>query len=211
MVIPGASLVLRLLLAVLRLPFLLPILSFFVLFQIASHTWCAVYDCNGIWKPAWPDSWSTWVICLVVASINAAMWLLWLLGREGIILGCDRWRRGQKYRRGHARPQNGSPRRSEDEDEYMLLPETDHDDERRRSNSAVPNSGWRETRMPSLRTVFWWMQVVMYASIVLVGSWEALHYEHPNDIRFRPELRRALADPQRNPAGYAKGGKCPVL
>ncbi|TBU57169.1 cryptococcal mannosyltransferase 1-domain-containing protein, partial [Dichomitus squalens] len=40
-----------------------------------------------------------------------------------------------------------------------------------------------------------------------VGTIWLIHYEHPGDIRFRPALRKALAERHPSPQGYARGEK----
>ncbi|CCM01092.1 uncharacterized protein FIBRA_03140 [Fibroporia radiculosa] len=190
----------RLLIQVLRTPFFLPLITFFLLYNVAYAKWCIIYDCNGIWKPAFPPSWRTWALALAVAPINAAIWLVWMLGWEAAVW----WFRIRRVR-SRVSSRAGSPRisGSGDDAEDQLLPGSD-----RTSRSVSPNEKQYRSRHGLGWEWFWWFQVGLYVSIALAGLWQGAHYEHPNDIRYRPVIQQVLADkPHPYPNGYGKGEK----
>ncbi|KZT69133.1 glycosyltransferase family 69 protein [Daedalea quercina L-15889] len=197
---PALATVCRFLFRLARVPFFLPLVTFYILFRIAETSWCALYDWNNLWQSAFPYSWVVWVLALVVAPLNAALWL-------GGLLGCKAfcWAVGYlKGRRSVSLGQNGSPVMRPREDEYMLLSDTESGHERRASSPTLSLSRRRAVR---ISTLWWWAQVTVFASIALVGAWEAVHYVHPNDVRFRNAVERASHDSHLKPGGYGKGEK----
>ncbi|OSX64461.1 glycosyltransferase family 69 protein [Postia placenta MAD-698-R-SB12] len=187
--------VVRVVIRILRLPFLLPFISFLVITDVLEGRWCAKFGRKDIWQPAFPLSFRLWSIALLAATINAGIWLCWMLVWEAVV-----WCLKRRNSRGWRSPrQNGNPRYSDDEGEgqYILLP-----DGERPSMSSPPMSPTRRSRIRrawNMQDIWWWAQVVLYASIALVGVWETKHYEHPND--------RALSDRHPSPEGCGKGEK----
>ncbi|KAI0631908.1 cryptococcal mannosyltransferase 1-domain-containing protein [Trametes polyzona] len=146
---------------------------------------------GSVWEPGFPRPWTAWIAFLSALPIWAALQLLWLLFALGLQRHCAA--RIKAWRRQH-HPEG-----------YMMLDPRgggEEEDERPPSSPKFPP---QRARVPSLATLWYAAQVVLYLALVLTGIDAVRHYEHPNDVRLRPELQRALAADRahHNPAGYA--------
>ncbi|KAI8976322.1 cryptococcal mannosyltransferase 1-domain-containing protein [Trametes punicea] len=149
---------------------------------------------QGVWEPAFPLPWTLWIAFLATVPFWAALQLLWLLA---IFF----FRRRCAARLSKSWSQNGyiplNSRSSNEEDGVPLSPPSP-------TQHPQPFTYPLRARFPSLASIIFLLQLVFYASLVIAGVYEYKHYEHPGDLRLRPALRAALADPHGpNPAGYA--------
>ena len=154
---------------------------------------------HDTWQPAFPRGWSLWIAFLITLPLFATSQLLWL--------GSSFWigRRFKQRWKGVGRRHAG----------YTVLDgEYTSDDE----YSVEEIDGVRERRLYgwergsrdhllSLRTAWMILQCALYTYIALAGYYSYTHYEHPGDIRFRPALRKALAEHAPSRQGYARGEK----
>ncbi|KAH9932887.1 cryptococcal mannosyltransferase 1-domain-containing protein [Fomitopsis serialis] len=198
---PALAATFRFLLRLVRVPFVLPTITFYILFHVAETYWCALYDWDGLWQPAFPYSWIVWALFLVAAPLNAALWLGGLLSWRAACWGVGY----MKARRSVHLAQNGSPVLRASEDEYLLISDTESAHPGHERQPSSPTTSYGRRRNLRLPAVWWWAQVALYASIALAGAWQAIHYAHPNDVRFRHAVERASRAP--TPEGYGKGEK----
>lgn len=201
---PALAAALRFLFQLARVPFVLPLVTFYILFCIAESSWCALYDYNGLWKPAFPYSWIVWALALVVAPLNAALWLGALLGWSALCWGITYL----KSRRPVRLNTNGSPiPRTDEEQEYMLLSDSESGPAGHVRRPSSPTLSFGRRKAVRASTVWWWIQVGVFAAIALWGAWEATHYAHPNDVRFKHAVEHARQDAHLRPEGYGKRGE----
>ncbi|KAH9942748.1 cryptococcal mannosyltransferase 1-domain-containing protein [Amylocystis lapponica] len=172
------------LLSILRAPGVVPALVYFLVYGILAAIWWIYY--HGGWAPAWPAHQRVYVLLLAAAVLSAALALCWLLARALVLPVLLR------------APQHGGAA------QYVLLgqmedgaPEDDLGADEAPQRVLPVAAEWR--------SAWWWVWVVLCAAVAGGGCWSARTYEHPGDIRYRPELRRALAHPI--PAGYNNGEK----
>lgn len=200
---PALAATLRLLLRLARVPFVLPFLTFCILFWIAESSWCTLYDYDNLWKPAFPYSWIVWVLALVVAPLTAALWLGAALGWSTLRWSVNyiAWRRLVRLN------QNGNPiPRADEEEEYMLLSDSESGDAGHVRRPSSPTLSFGTRRCVRLSAVWWWVQMGVFAFIALLGTWEATHYAHPHDVRFKHVVEQAGHNDVR-PEGYGKQGE----
>ncbi|KAH9850532.1 cryptococcal mannosyltransferase 1-domain-containing protein [Lenzites betulinus] len=183
-------LALRLLLRVLLLAFRLPVLS-----QVATFALVWFYASGqlllylgDVWRPGFPIAWTVWIGLLCALPLWAGGQLLWLALSLGF-----RHKFANKIKSWHTA-------RSQQQAGYMMLDPRGSVSEEDRPPS--PKFSTR-SRLPSLSSIWYAAQIALYASLVLAGLYSYKHYEHPGDVRLRPALQRALADPHPKPSGYA--------
>lgn len=194
----------RFLLAVLKFPGVAEIISFAILYRFAVKKWCDRYC--GVWEPGFPKLWTAWVLLLAVLPIFALVQLVWMVAAQGIT---------RVISKGHMRHASISQRSSYDMEEagYMRLRQQEADDIVSTTPPGSPRSGSPPRRQPRRNncsyaySIFWWVRIFVYVALVLVGYHEYKNYEQPNDIRWRPALRKALSYKNPDPTGYAKGEK----
>ncbi|KAI0653447.1 cryptococcal mannosyltransferase 1-domain-containing protein [Cubamyces menziesii] len=182
----------RFLLCVLRLPLLFQVVSFALIYRhiynrLALHL-------EGVWQPGFPHGWTLWIAFLWTIPFWAALQVVWVLLTFCVRRRLSRNTNSKSWRVDGYVVLDG---RSSEED-GLPLPSTP-------SYSSFPTSPLHAllSRLPSLSTVWVLAQLALYTYLVVVGYHEYTHYEHPTDIRLRPALHAALADPRPNPAGYA--------
>ncbi|KAI0816064.1 cryptococcal mannosyltransferase 1-domain-containing protein [Trametes gibbosa] len=146
---------------------------------------------GGVWQPGFPRAWTAWFGFLCVLPVWAAGQLVWLALSLGF----------RKKVAGHLRAWRARSQRSAG---YMMLDPrgstTEEDGVSARPPSPKYSSSWQ---LPSFSAILYALHFAFYASILLAGLYYYKHYEHPGDLRLRPALQRALADPHPDPAGYA--------
>ncbi|KAH9942749.1 cryptococcal mannosyltransferase 1-domain-containing protein [Amylocystis lapponica] len=176
-------------LAILRFPGLLPGLVYIAIYNQLQRRWCEQY-CEG-WKPAWPARWRVFVLLLVTTILFSAVYLCWLMV-SGLVFPAV-WR--------HIRPPE---KRYRDEARYVLLEDME-DGERGSFDLDAPRMYpiVQAAKPAAYRRRGWWVRVVLSAFVAGYGFWSASAYEHPGDIRYRPEVQHALAHPR--PEGYFNG------
>ncbi|KAI0814920.1 cryptococcal mannosyltransferase 1-domain-containing protein [Irpex lacteus] len=160
----------------------------------------------GVWQPAFPKIWTTWVVILVVLPVFALLQLFWLLGHSLVI-----WLR-EKQNTSKCAYEDKNERCAssveEGREEHALLSPGNTDEEQRSTRQAPSHSTRRaSSRVSSSGWVIRWAQILAYSIIVTLGYRAWVHYENHEDIRWRPVLKTALAQHPRNRAGYAKGEK----
>ena len=182
--------------AVVKLPLVLPLLSFTLLYYFVLRS--LLEHLHGTWQPGFPKGWTLWIAFLITLPFFAASQLLWLGASFWIGRRCGhRWRGTGQRPAGYMMVNGGDTGSGEGSDE-----ETDWAQEPR--SRARKLAGWR---LPSLGTAWLVIQCVFYAYIALAGYYSYTNYEHPGDIRFRPALRKALAQRPPSRQGYARGEK----
>ncbi|KAI9066934.1 glycosyltransferase family 69 protein [Trametes sanguinea] len=179
----------RFILAVLRLPFLFQVVSFALIFRHVLNR--LKLHLEGVWEPGFPFGWTLWIAFLYTVPYWAALQVAWLVLLVVVRRRCAGRMPKTWTQNGYA-PVNT---RASEEDG---LPLPASPSPRPPSSSHSPCA-----RMPSLATLGLCLQLVLYVSLVAVGVYEFKHYEHPTDVRLRPALKAALADPRMKPGGYA--------
>lgn len=188
-------------LTIIRFPGVLQAICFAVLYHFAEKAWCAKYC--GVWEPAFPRAWTVFILVLSVIPVFALLQLVWLLGIAFIMFLLHR--RWARQRKGNAR--SGSIVFDAEETEYMLDPIDEEGNLRPEPPAPASLPTRLLSRAPSISTLLWWAQVILFTVLLWVGVREYKHYENEDDIRFRPALQNALSHTERDPAGYAKGEK----
>ncbi|RPD60958.1 hypothetical protein L226DRAFT_534622 [Lentinus tigrinus ALCF2SS1-7] len=140
------------------------------------------------WQPALPRTWTAWVTLLIALPIFATVQFISLLVSNSSPLPRSKTRRGRER--------------------YELLGTVPTEDGNVGSEDEIEDScrHTAETRIPRSSALVWYTQLLVYATIALVGLHEWA-YENEGDIRFRPALQRVLADPHSHPTGLMRGEK----
>ncbi|GJE89691.1 glycosyltransferase family 69 protein [Phanerochaete sordida] len=194
----------RFFLSVLRFPGVSEVITFAILCRYAVSKWCDKYC--GTWDPGFPKLWTAWVLVLLVIPVFALVQLVWMVGYEAVV-----WAVNRKSRRGAS----NARRTSYDVEDagYMLLRQQEGEGAASTTPPGSPRTS-SPSRRQSKRTacswvssVFWWIRIVAYVVLILVGHNQYKNYEQPNDIRWRPAVQEALAHKNPDPTGYAKGEK----
>ncbi|KAH9919213.1 cryptococcal mannosyltransferase 1-domain-containing protein [Epithele typhae] len=163
----------RNLLFLLRLPAVPQLFAFYFIWCYANLA--VIEYLGGVWDPGFPKLWIAWIAFLVTLPTSAALQLAWLLVSPFL---CRRLAR-----------KNGL----EGGDESARDP---------RPHPRSPRTSTHALRRPAA-TRLWGTQIVFCVLIILLGHYQYRNYEHPGDVRFRPALRKALADPYPKRSGYA--------
>ncbi|KAI0357306.1 hypothetical protein OH77DRAFT_1476870 [Trametes cingulata] len=169
-----------------RLPLLFQLLSFAYLWRYA-YNYCLDF-LGGVWEPAFPKGWTLWISFLAAVPVWAAVQIVWLVLWFALTRRCAT---GRLKGWSTAREQDG----------YMMLNGRGSSEED--GPPPSPTTYSPRSRLPRLATVWCVLQLVLYITLVLAGLDAYKHYEHPPDVRLRPALQRALADPHPDPTGYA--------
>ena len=182
---------------VLNFPGVLPFIILALLYGYGMAMWQARFA--GVWYPAFPKLWTSYVIILVTLPVFATIQLFWLLGHELV-----KWLLTRRRTRKHAYSDKSNWQTAEqDQEEYALLSQTETADE----SHAVKPPPSNSPGILSIRSLLWWTQILVYSTTVILGYRGWTHYENEQDIRWRPALRTALAQHPRNRAGNAKNEK----
>ncbi|KAH9912354.1 cryptococcal mannosyltransferase 1-domain-containing protein [Epithele typhae] len=178
------ALLYRTVLFLLRLPALPQLLVFYLGWRHAYHS---IFDfLFNDFRPAFPPLWIAWVAFLVTLPPFAALQLVWLLVSFFV--------RRRLARKGTHGPEGG--------DGYMMLqPDRGEEEWAQDPRARSPRPSPRALRSPN--TLLWAAQIALCVLVILRGLHEYRNYEHPGDVRFRPALRKALADPHPKRSGYA--------
>ena len=150
---------------------------------------------EGTWEPAFPPIWTAYIALLYTIPLFAGAQLAWLLSTRAI-----GWFFGRRRRSAAA---------ARERDGYMMLNTGGggssvgsgaEDDEKPEAPARLHRL---RRRLPRVATLFWAVQCVICAGTLLYGLYHYHHYEAPGDVRYRPALQRALADPHPKRTGYA--------
>ncbi|TBU28322.1 cryptococcal mannosyltransferase 1-domain-containing protein [Dichomitus squalens] len=195
-ILSHSQLVLRFLgrcaLAAIRLPVVPLLICFAAIYLLVVSK--LFLHLEGVWQPGFPTGWTAWIAFLITLPVFSAMQLAWLLASFWVRRKQEQRSKGAEYR----------------EEGYMMLNGGGS------GSMASGEEGWedRDVRGHKSRGQLWnvgtiWLivQCVVYGYIVLAGYYSYKHYEHPGDTRFRPALRKALAERHPSPQGYARGEK----
>lgn len=196
----------RLALAALRVPSLVSILIFAVIYIATEVAFSVAFvPIFSGWQPAFPLSWRFMLLLLFVVPTFAFTQVLRLL----LPLLIGRWNRApgrvslstQVYvmlQRGGAVTRHvelfGTA-----EEEHVLLEHAEEGSERssRRTSPAPSVAGPHHKQ--------WWIQLLTYVLLFVVGTWVGVHYEQPGDVRYRDAIQSAVAYPRRE--GHGNQGK----
>ncbi|KAG8216633.1 hypothetical protein J3R82DRAFT_6828 [Butyriboletus roseoflavus] len=185
----------RCILRLVLLPGLISLVLLCVLYNLADskfNEWYFAHD--NVWKPAFPSSWRVLFLSLFVVPAFALLHLLWL----SVALTWQ-WCR-------HRYHPYSSPSQ-----QYIMLPRNESEFlEENDENCASADSS--RLHLPLQRQApshpvssNWFLQFILWLAILCMSLWLTLHYQHPGDLRYLPQIEKANAHPNR--AGYANQEK----
>lgn len=201
-------------LRVVLFPRVLSLVLLCLLYSVAeyefTHWYFGVY--GFVWKPAFPWSWRLLFLLSCAVPAFSFLHIVWLLA-----LAYQRWRRRHDSPSGlseeYTMLQRSESDSLEEEEERELSGAGDDEDcdeadiEGSAGSSRLhPPFPRQPPRALALLTSDWFMQFIIFLTVLCTSLWVGLHYRHPGDLRYLPLIENADAHPNR--AGYANQGRC---
>lgn len=205
-------LIYRIFLIVLRIPCLVSLLIFLTLYYIAEQVFSNRFfpaQEGHVFLPAFPSSWRTLLLLLLVVPTFVFIQVLRLLAAQfPHPLLIDRWNKafGTRDRGGYVMAQqDGRIDRRESlnivDEENPLLHSAEECSERSFSRPTSPTP--RFFGLPHLKARR--IQILAYVILFCASTWVGVHYEQSGDVRYRDAIQNAVARPRRQ--GHGKQGE----
>lgn len=201
----------RIILAIIRIPALISLFILVILYTITEQRFSEKFFAERYtWQPAFPSSWRSLLLLLLVIPIFSFIQILRLLAYRFLLpLLIYRWNKAfgtadpsqQGYVMFH---RDGSVERRQlfnhTEEENALMENVEEGASVR--SFSRPTS---PTPRPASHLKLWRIQLVAYILLFCTSTWVGVHYEHPGDVRYRDIIQEAVAHPRKQ--GYAKQEK----